>query len=248
MEETEINYNYETVDMLLATLIIVKAFRDNIDFFEAMRTIWNPDFADALEERTENALTNLVGVNHKIKLKQATNRVMDILKDARTDLYSFKVHVKADFGKEEAAEILDQLGYNRFYRDIQDKNNQENLMSMLNNFRNVMNDGLKEKIVAVGINPGFIERISGYAPEFQQANIEQEKLKNFWNQPSQEASREYKSIYGEIIRICKIGAAIFKDDPEKRDLFIFSRVVAKVSSGRTSQETEPDAEAPAEEE
>ena len=248
MEDNELNYHCATVDMLLATLIIIKSFREDIDVFQAMRTIWNPDFADALEERTENALTNLVGVNHKIKLKQATNRVTDILKDAKTDLYSFKVHVNADFGKEEAAEILDQLGYNRFYRSIQDGNKQESLMSMLNNFRNVMNDGLKERIVAVGINPEYIERISGYASEFQQANIEQEKLKNFWNQPSQEASREYKSIYGEIIRICKIGAAIFKDDPEKRDLFIFSRVVAKVSSGRKSQESEPDVEAPAEEE
>ena len=248
MENTEIIYKCETVDMLLATLIIVKAFRDNIDVFETMRTIWNPEFADALEGQAEDALSNLVGVDHKIELKQSTNRVMEILKNAKTDLYSFKVHVNADFDKDEATEILDQLGYNRFYRSVQDDNNQESLMSMLNNFRNVMNEGLKEKIVAVGINPGFIERISGYAPEFQQANIVQEKLKNYWNVPSQEARREYNSIYREIIRICKIGAAVFKDDPEKRDLFIFSRVVAKVSSGRTRQEEEPDAEAPAEEE
>lgn len=58
----------------------------------------------------------------------------------------------------------------------------------------------------------------------------------------------YKSIYKEIIRICKIGAAVFKEDPEKRDLFIFSRVLAKVNAGRSGKEEEPDAEAPAMEE
>jgi len=40
-----------------------------------------------------------------------------------------------------------------------------------------MNDGMKEKVVAVRLNPGYIDKISGYAKEFQQANVEQEKLK-----------------------------------------------------------------------
>jgi len=247
MEDNELNYHCATVDMLLATLIIIKSFREDIDVFQAMRTIWNPDFADEFETRTDNALTNLVGIDHQIKLKKATKRVTEIKYNAKTDLYNFKVHVTHDFSREEAAGILDQLGYNRYYRDVQ-QNDQESLMSMLNNFKNVMNDGLKEKIVAVGINPGYIDRISGYAGEFQQANVEQEKLKNYWNVPSQEANQEFRSIYGEIIRICKIGAAVFKDDPEKRDRYIFSKVLAKVTSQRNIQEEEPDAEAPAEEE
>lgn len=247
MEDTELNYHCATVDMLLATLIIVKFFRDDIDVFEAMRSIWNPEFADTLDNRADDALTNLVGVDHQIKLKKATKRMTDVKDNAKTDLYNFKVHVTHDFSREETAEILDQLGYNRYYKDVQ-QNDQESLMSMLNNFKNVMNAGMKEKFVAVGINPEYIDRISGYAEEFQQANVAQEKLKNYWNVPSQEANREYRSIYGEIIRICKIGAAVFKDDPEKRDRYIFSKVLAKVTSQRNAREEEPDAEAPAEEE
>ena len=247
MEDNDFNYNCATVDMLLATLIIVKSFREDIDVFQAMRTIWNPEFADTLENRADDALTNLVGVDHQIKLKKATKRVTDVKDNAKIDLHNFKVHVIHDFGREEAEGILDQLGYNRFYKDVQ-QNDQESLMSMLNNFKNVMNDGLKEKIVAVGLNPGYIDKISGYAEEFQEANVEQEKLKSYWNEPSQEANRKYRSIYGEIIRICKIGAMIFKDDPEKRDRYIFSKVVARVSSQRKAREEEPDAEAPDEEE
>jgi hypothetical protein len=41
---------------------------------------------------------------------------------------------------------------------------------------------------------------------------------------------------------------VFKDNPEKRDHYIFSKVVAKVSSQRKAREEKPDAEAPAEEE
>lgn len=246
MEETEITYPCKTVEMLLATLIIVKSFREDIDVFEAMRSIWNLDFADALESRADNALTNLVGVNHRTRLRESTDRVMDVKKKAKRALYIFKIHVMDDFDKVEAAEILNQLGYNRYYDDAQN-DNQESLMNLLNGFRIAMNDGLREKITGVGITPGYIDTIIGFGPEFQQANIEQEKMKNYWNEPSREASREYQSIYKEIIRICKVGAALFNDDPEKRDRYIFSRVVAKVSSGRTGQETEPDVEAAAEE-
>ena len=106
-----------------------------------------------------------------------------------------------------------------------------------------MTEDLRTLVTSEGINPGFIDRIIGYAPEFQEANLAQEELKNTWNEPSIEARKEIQKIYDEIIKICKIGRIIYRDNPEMRDRFTFSKVLAKVSSNRTARKEEEDREA-----
>lgn len=121
-------------------------------------------------------------------------------------------------------------------------------MSLLNNFKNSMTEDLKNLVTSGGTNPLHIDKIIGYAPEFQEANLAQEELKNNWNEPSMENSREFQSIYEEIIRICKVGRIIFRDNPEMRDRFTFSKVMSKLNADRAARKEEENREAAEDEE
>ena len=242
------SYPYKTVEMLLGSNVVTKDFKTYIHHFTPVRTPWNDGFADSMIQRTEDALSNLVGVDHRGKLRDSTDRVNEIRDNAKADLYIFKINILGDFEKEVAEEILTKLGYNRYYKDVMENDDQESLMSLLNNFKSSMTEDLKKLVTSEGINPVHIDKIIGYAPEFQEANLKQEELKNHWNEPSTEASREFQSIYEETIRICKVGRIIFRDNPELRDRFTFSKVMAKISANRAARKEEEDREAAEDEE
>jgi len=236
------SFSHKIVDVLLASNVISKDFKAYIDSFSPIRTDYTVDYADGLIHSSEDALSNLLGVDHQGKLRDATDRVEDIMANAKADLHNFKINVMDDFEDGVAEEILTKLGYPRFYEEAY-RNDQESLMSLLNNFKNSMTEDLRTLVTSEGINPGFIDRIIGYAPEFQEANLAQEELKNTWNEPSIEARKEIQKIYDEIIKICKIGRIIYRDNPEMRDRFTFSKVLAKVSANRAARKEEEDREA-----
>ena len=236
------SYSHNTVDVLLTSNIIAKDFKACIDSFSPIRTDYTVDYADSLIHKSEDALSNLLGVDHQGELRDATKKVRDIMDNAKADLHNFKINVMDDFEDEVAGEILNKLGYNRFYEEAY-HNDQESLMSLLNNFKNSMSEDLRKLVTSEGISSGFIDQIIGYAPEFQEANLVQEELKNHWNEPSIEARREFQNIYDEIIKICKIGRIIYRNNPEMRDRFTFSKVLAKVSANRAARKEEEDREA-----
>ena len=242
------SYPYKTVDMLMGANVVAKNFKTYVHHFSPVRTPWNVDFADSMIQRTEYALSDLVGVDHRGKLRDSSDRVTEIRNNAKADLHIFKTNVLGDFEEEVAEEILTKLGYNRYYKDVVDSNNQESLMSLLNNFKNSMTEDLKNLVTSGGTNPLHIDKIIGYAPEFQEANLAQEELKNNWNEPSMENSREFQSIYEEIIRICKVGRIIFRDNPEMRDRFTFSKVMSKLNADRAARKEEENREAAEDEE
>jgi len=248
MENFNLSFSHKIVDVLLTSNVILKDFKTNIGSFSPVRTPWNSDFADGMIQRSEDALSDLVGVDHRGELRDSTTRVGQIMDNAKADLHIFKVNVLVDFKGSAAEEILTKLGYNRYYKDVADNNDQESLMSLLNNFKNSMTGDLRKLVTSNGISAGHVDKIIGYAPEFQEANLKQEELKNHWNEPSIDGRREIQSIYDETIRICKVGRIIFRDNPEMRDRFTFSKVMAKVSANRASRKEEEDRESAEDEE
>ena len=248
MENFSLSFSHKIVDVLLTSNVILKDFKANIGYFSPVRTPWNSDYADGMIQRSDDALSDLVGVDHRGKLRDSTERVVAIMDAAKADLHIFKVNVLADFDDPVAEEILTKLGYNRFYKDVVDNNDQESLMSLLNNFKNSMTEDLRKLVTSNGISSEHVDKIIGYAPDFQEANLKQEELKNHWNEPSIDARREIQAIYDETIRICKVGRIIFRDNPEMRDRFTFSKVLAKVSANRAGRKEEEDRESAEDEE
>jgi hypothetical protein len=99
-----------------------------------------------------------------------------------------------------------------------------------------MTDNLKNRITAKGTNPELINTLIGYATELQQANTAQESLKQTSQMVSEEALVAFNGIYNEIIGVCKIASGFYKDEPLKKELFTFSKVVAKMGVASTNKE------------
>ncbi|MFP4622201.1 MAG: hypothetical protein ACLFM7_12885 [Bacteroidales bacterium] len=248
MENFNLSFSHKIVDTLLTSNVILKDFKAYIGYFSPVRTPWNVDFADSMIQRSEVALSDLVGVDHRGELRDSTDRVVKIMDDAKADLYIFKVNVLVDFETAVAEEILTKLGYSRYYKEVVDKYDQESLMSLLNNFKNSMTEDMRKLVTGNGISSEHVDKIIGYAPAFQEANLTQEELKNHWNEPSIEGRHEIQAIYDETIRICKVGRTIFRDNQEMRNRFTFSKVMAKVSANRAGRKEEEDRETAEDEE
>lgn len=231
-------YHYKDIVMLIAAGMVLKHFRDNLEELSVLRSDWNQKYADDLDQRINEIWENHIREDYRSDLREATDRVMEVSEAARKDLYFFKVQVESDFDKEVAESILTNLGFSRYYRSAR-QNNQESLMGLLYAFQTGMTPELRILITGNGITEQTVDRIISYAEDFKQANQLQEHLKYNWYVPTREARKEMEEIYEEVIKICKIAAAYYSDNPPKKRLFIFSRLANSTNvPGTKEKETE----------
>ncbi len=236
-----ITYNCKHIEMLLAALVILYNLRDNLKELVAFRREWTVEYVDGFINRIKETMRIYLGVDYRSGLRQASTKVEDIIAEIRRDLNRFKVQVENDFDKKEAKEILTQMGFPRYYKKAQN-GDQESLMNLLYGIQNVMRDGMKERLISRGSNEQVIDNLIVYAPQLEQANVEQEQQKITWNLPSQEARVEFQKIYEEMIKIAKLCYAYYAGDPAKQALFSFSRVVRNLRTNQVRDEEEPQAE------
>lgn len=232
-----VKYNYEHIDMLLAAGMVVQSFRKYVDDLSYIRTNWTREYADSLNERIDKVMKNYLGVTYPADLRKATDRIIEIRPTTRRDLAFIMREIKENFSKEEADAILKYLGFDLYINDVID-HDQESLINLLFTFKSGMTRGLKRLITGQGTNPPLIDRIMEHAGIFQHANQIQKQLKQYGHQPPNKAHQELQDIYKEVMLICKIGAVFYQEEPDKRDFFIFAKVVHSINAGSSPQEGE----------
>ena len=233
MKQTK-TYGVKNVDMLFASHNICGSLRDNQAELVVIRTNWTMDYVDDLEQRITDAIHNYLGLDRFNALRTATLKLNHITVPAWRDLSFIRTQIKADFDAESNF-ILKELGLGNYHKSS--RTSQQELSSLLMAFRRGMSDELKTRIVAKGTNVELIERIKDYAVAVIGSNNEQEKMKQTSKALSHEAREALNNIYNEIIGICKIAASYYKNEPVKKELFVFSRVTRRLgqSSSNTQQ-------------
>lgn len=231
-------YNCTDIEMLIASGMAMKHFRDNLDELGDERDDWNVGLVDAMDERIDNAWKTHMRTDYRADLRKSTDRVMELSEAARKALHYFKVQVENDFEKDVANDILTNLGFGRYYRKV-GKKYQESLSGMLYAFQAGMTPERRSLVTSNGIKDKTIDTIIDYADDFKQANQIQEELKYNWHVPSSEAREELNGIYKDVIKICKIAAAYYSDNPAKKRLFTFTRLVASTNVRGTKEEEIP---------
>jgi len=225
-------YSVKNVDMLFASQKICGSLRDNQPELVVIRTNWTMDYVDDLEQRITDAIHNYLGLDRFNALRNATQNLYQIITPAWRDLSFIRTQIKTDFGNESEF-ILKELGLGNYTKAS--RNNQQQVCTLLMAFRRGMSDELKTRIEAKGTNPALIERIKNYGMAVIESNNEQEKMKQTSKALSHEAREALNDIYKDIISICKISASYYKDDPVKKELFIFSKVTRGLGQSSNAQ-------------
>lgn len=221
-------YSYKDIEMLLAATEVGNALKANIEELSIARSNWNAEYADGILMKTNNIIEKYLGLDKKQALKLATADVKEITEIALKELTFFKRQVEVDFEKPMASTMLNSLGIPSSLTSIKN-GDQEVLIQVLYAFKKGMDTKKKKQITEKGMNPILIENLIKYAEQLKDAEVKQEMLKSSSKEISGEAVHAFNEIYSEVIGICKIASVYYQDNPLKKEIFTFSKIVGKMS-------------------
>jgi hypothetical protein len=218
-------YTGKDVEMLTAGSVIIESAIINQDKLIPRRSNWAPPYFDNFKIRIVDAFKNHLGIDSAKDLRQSTQALLNIQKQALKDLALAKVQIDEDFKKTPAqrTEVLRQLGFTAYLKDAQRKD-QEALINLLYMFQKNI-PVLRTEIEAKGTDKAILDAIIGYADTLKNANINQETFKGGKKAITAQAVTEFNDIYDELIKICKIAAKFFSDEPNLKDHFTYSKVL-----------------------
>ena len=224
-------YKVKDVEMLTATATIIENSIANKVFLQTKRSTWANPFFEDLKSEIENITNTYLGKDAAQQMRQSTQIVLGIQKQALIELAEFKVQVEQDFKSNpvQRAEILTQLGITTYYKMAQ-KGDQEGLVNLLFQFKTNLNPTLSAEIVAKGTSQNTLDNIAGYAEVLKNANINQETFKGTRKEITDEAIQAFNEIYEKVISVAKIANNFYKTDKVKQQLFSFSKVSATLNS------------------
>jgi hypothetical protein len=224
-------YKVKDVEMLITSATLVQNGIANKTFLQTKRSTWANPFFEDLKAKIETTTETYLGKDSAQQMRQSTQIVLGIQKQALVDLAEFKVQVEEDFRKNpiQKTEILTQLGFTTYHK-ISQKGDQEGLVNLLFQFKINLNPTLTAEIVAKGTSQNTIDKIVDYAQVLKNANIDQETFKGTRKEITDEAIKAFNEIYDEVISFAKIANNFYKTDKVKQQLFSFAKVSANLNS------------------
>lgn len=224
-------YKVKDVEMLITSATLVENGIANKTFLQTKRSTWANPFFEDLKAKIETTTVTYLGKDSAQQMRQSTQIVLGIQKQALVDLAEFKVQVEEDFRKNpiQKTEILTQLGFTTYHK-ISQKGDQEGLVNLLFQFKKNLNPTLNAEIVAKGTSQNTIDKIVDYAQVLKNANIDQETFKGTRKEITDEAIKAFNEIYDEVISFAKIANNFYKTDKVKQQLFSFAKVTANLNS------------------
>jgi len=240
MATSQRNYNIKDVDMLVTASTIIESAITNKAFLQTKRTTWADPFFDDLKTKIDNAIQNHLGVDSAKDLRQSTQALTSIQKQAIKDLAEAKVQITEDFksDKPRQTEILNQLGFTSYHKDAQ-KGDQEALINLLFQFKTNLTGSLKAEISTKGTPVILLDTIAGYADTLKNADVTQETFKGTRKTITATALKEFNEIYDQVISICKISNKFYKDEPHLQEQFSFNKVAGVLNAAKKTSQTPP---------
>lgn len=232
-------YTGKDVDMLTACAAITDSAIAQKTFLISKRPNWADPFLPDLKTRIDKAFSDILGIDNAKEMRDATQVVSDLQKNALRDLAEFKVQLMEDFksNKKRRDEILNRLGFTAHLKDAQNKD-QEALIELLLKFKKNMTTALQTEITNAGTSATLIAAIIGYADTLKNSNITQETLKGGRKDISATAVKELNGIYNASISVAKISFKFFKGNKALQDQFSFAKVKSNLNRTKEAGSTE----------
>ena len=224
------NYKCKDVEMLITAATINDSAIKNKTFLQSKRANWADPFFEDFKEEIDQTIEDYLGLDSAKQLRDSTKIVLEIQANAMKDLAELKTQIDADFksNPSQRTEILTTLGFNTYYTAVKNKD-QEALVNLLFQFKTNLTPEVRTKIIDQGTAPATLDTIILYAEELKNANITQEGNKGARKEITAEAVTAFNAIYDKVINIAVISAKFYKDKPELKDQFSFTKVKNKLN-------------------
>ena len=231
-------YTGSDVNMLTATSTLVELAIAQKTFLISKRPIWADPFLPNLKTRINSAFSIHLGIDNALQMREATQTIYKLQADTLILLAEFKIQVEEDFKKDkkQKEEILTQLGFTSYYKQVQN-NNQEALVNLLYQFTKNMSAKLKTEIITAGTVETTIDDIIAKAQTLKDSSITQETLKSSRPELTHETVKEFNQIYSQVISLAKIAAKFFKSNKTLKAQFSYSKTLKAITSGKINPET-----------
>ncbi len=231
-------YKTKDVDMLIAASTIIETAIANKGFLQTKRSTWADPFFENLQTEINTTIQSFLGIDSAKDLRQATQVVLSIQKQAIKDLAEVKVQLVEDFKSNPTrkTEILTQLGFTSYFKQAQ-KGDQEALINLLYQFKTNLSPTLATEIETQGIAMASLTNITNYADTLKTADITQESNKGVRRVITAEAITQFNLIYNKVISVSKISTKFFKDSPAQKEQFSFNKVSKAINASRKSATT-----------
>ena len=224
------NYKCKDVEMLITAATINDSAIKNKTFLQSKRANWADPFFEDFKDQIDQTIEDYLGLDSAKQLRDSTKIVLEIQANAMKDLAELKTQIDADFksNPSQRAEILTTLGFNTYYTAVKNKD-QEALVNLLFQFKTNLTPEVRTKIIDQGTAPATLDTIILYAEELKNENITQEGNKGARKEITAEAVTAFNAIYDKVINIAVISATFYKDKPELKDQFSFTKVKNKLN-------------------
>jgi hypothetical protein len=228
-------YPGKDVEMLNRTSVILAAAIELQADLQAVNTRFTEEYFDELTERVDNAMENIIGLDKAATLRTSTAQFKALQKTALEKLSMLQAQIKLlpETTKDSKEEILTTLGFKQYYRKAANGDQDDliqllyrihsylpNTVSLVPGGPTTMRSGLEDK----GIPSVLINDLNMITEEVRNANTVQEGKKDDKKELTAEALEVMNGIYTEIITLCKLAQKAFKDNPTRKDRFVFKKM------------------------
>jgi hypothetical protein len=229
-------YSLGDAEMLITASTIIESAIANKAFLQGKRSSWQDPFFDTIKGRIDTSIQTYLGIDNAKDLRQATQALKLIQKQALSDLAEAKIQFAEDFktNKVKRDEILMQLGFTNYHKSAQ-AGSHEALINLLFQFKMNLTAPLKTELVSKGTAEQLLTTITSYADTLKNANVTQETNKGARKVITAAAITEFNDIYAQVISISKIAGNFYKDKLAIKEQFSYSKVAnALKSKGKTA--------------
>ena len=225
------NYHYKDLDMLMTSQVIAESFQSNLSALSTVYPEFTRQYANSLSEKINKGFEYFLGLGTTKELQRIKNTLNSVQTQSLRAIAFLKTLIEIRTGNDakRKKQILETLGFRKYLKAVRN-NDTMALLGLLSSIHDKMDDSLKEELIKNKSDAAFIERISEYAKKLNRINRSKESLNATRKAIEEEAQQIFNTIYSDIINICKIAARFFKDDQQKHELFVFSKVANHIKS------------------
>lgn len=219
-----------TIATIFACKSIVNSFAENIYELAHIRKEWTVDYANSLKKEAQQ-IVDKIAASGNIKITLDKLKIWrELMISSLTDIGIVRASVKNDFKNDKPfqKEFYQQLGYNDYFSDAKNGDHYS-MFRFVKAFADNMTAELREKILAGGLDPRIVDRITENAGELDNFS-ECFSLMNDSTVISSEEHQSIEKLYSEVRNISRIATAYFYFDPQKKEAFNFFKTLRNMKS------------------